>query len=136
MKILVFMISFFSTIVHANVMDDIYNNLDFTSFPTSLNPKRIDEKKLPDFRGREHMEYLLNPKITQDEIVMEGDSWFYKFKLLDEWNGDLYLCVWDKSKGGSYDARYPIVIRKYNTTYVALALDPTPLEGGCDRLAK
>ncbi|WP_102312396.1 hypothetical protein, partial [Vibrio lentus] len=93
-------------------------------------------KKLPDFRGREHMEYLLNPKITQDEIVMEGDSWFYKFKLLDEWNGDLYLCVWDKSKGGSYDARYPIVIRKYNTTYVALALDPTPLEGGCDRLAK
>ncbi len=136
MKIIAFVVCFYSSVAHANVMYDIYNNLDFTSFPTSLNPKSIGEKRLPDFRGREHMEYLLNPKITKDEIVMDGDNWFYKFKLLDERKGDLYLCVWDESKTGTYNARYPIVIRKYDETYVALALNPKPLKGECEEMVK
>lgn len=117
-------------------MDDIYNHLDFTSFPTSLNPKSINEQFIPDFKGRKNMEYLLNPKITDNEIVLEGRTWFYKFQLLEERKGDLYLCVWDKSKGGTYDARYPLVIRKYNKVYVAIASDPNPLNGKCEPFAK
>lgn len=82
------------------------------------------------------MEFLLSPKITADEIVMDGEYWFYKFKLLEERKGNFYLCFWDKAKQGTYDVRKPIVIRKYNKTYVALALDPTPLKGECDPAVK
>lgn len=133
MKYIVFIICVFSSVVRANIMDDIYNNLDFTSFPTSLNPKSIEEKYLPDFKGREHMDYLVNPKITEDEIVMDGETWFYKFKLLENREGDLYLCFWDKAKQGTYDVRKPMVIRKYGNDYVAIALNPTPLNGECER---
>ncbi len=137
MKYIVFIIFLFSSVVRANIMDDIYNNLDFTSFPTSLNPMSTDEKHIPDFKGREHMDFLLNPKITEDEIVMDGELWFYKFKLLEKRKGNIYLCVWDRSKEGTYNTRYPIVIRKYNTTYIALALNPKPINGGeCEEFAQ
>ena len=49
---------FFTSLTNANVMDDIYKNLDFISFPTSLNPRSLGENYLPDFKGREHMEFL------------------------------------------------------------------------------
>lgn len=124
--------------VHASdsLMRDVYENLDFTSFPTSLNPARINEKYMPDFKGRQYFEYMLNPTITNDEIIIDGDDWFYSFKLLERRKGNLYLCFWDKAKMGTYDVRKPIVIRKYNTDYVAIALDPTSLTGECELSVK
>ncbi len=116
------------------LMQDIYDHLDFTSYPNSMNPKTgNNETHFSDFKG----EFKLpSPVITENQIVIEDEDWLYSVKYLDEYKNDIYLCVFSQSKTATYLAQSPIVVRKYGEDYVALALDPTPIDGGCDEYAR
>lgn len=119
---------------HANIMHNIYNSIDLTSFPNSLIPRVTNnEKHFSDFKDGSK---LPNPEFTSDSFIMEDDSWFYKYKLIEQVGDDFYLCVWDQAKQSRYNAIYPIVIRKYGNDFVALALDPTPTDGSCKRVLR
>ncbi|AGV19810.1 hypothetical protein J4H39_20230 [Vibrio alginolyticus] len=127
-RLLITLAVIWSGLTSAASMTDIYELLDFTSFPNSLNPKSIEERHFSDFQGEFK---LAVPKITKDEIVIDDDHWYYKIELMEIKGDNVYLCFHDKSKVGTYDSVQPIVVRRYGNDFVALALDPTSSNQEC-----
>ncbi len=50
-RLLIVLAVIWSGLTSADSMTDIYELLDFTSFPNSLNPKSIEERHFSDFQG-------------------------------------------------------------------------------------
>lgn len=115
----------FSSVSFSYPMDDIYENLDITSFTSSLMQKRI---------GNEIHFSELNlpkPKLNDSSIVMSNDRWTYKLTVTKEYDKDLHVCFIDKAKQGTYNAQSAMILRKYGEDYVAISMNSS----ACDDFA-
>jgi len=110
-------------------MKDIFESLDVTSFNSSIRPKingvdkEIKLSKLNFLKeGEEDGEIYPASKveITNDTITIEDEFWFYKIKAMKKNGDDYHICFTDKAKQGTYDAQYPLVLRKYGDLYVVI----------------
>jgi hypothetical protein len=68
------------------------------------------------------MKSLQSPRIEGSTIIVENDSWLYAIEVIKEDKYGIHICFYDHAYQGSYDAQYPILIRKYGERYVALYL--------------
>ncbi|MYM59696.1 hypothetical protein GTG28_10730 [Vibrio sp. OCN044] len=117
MKILSLLMCIFSYSVSAFPMEDIYKNLDITSFNSSLIPLREGgEKTFQDFN-----EKLPAPIFSEKSIVLDNDYWTYSLTVIKTSNNSGYhVCFKDKAKVGTYDSQKAMIIRKYDQYYVAI----------------
>ncbi|MBD1566424.1 hypothetical protein HC729_12970 [Vibrio sp. S12_S33] len=107
---------FYSITAWSADLKDIYENLDVTSFNSSLRPMQISDEKLFTEFGQ-----LPKPIMKDNEIIIEDEYWIYSIKIIKTNGNDIHVCFLDKSKEGNYDAQEPLVIRKYGKNYVAIA---------------
>ncbi|MCM0148681.1 hypothetical protein KCN56_08930 [Photobacterium galatheae] len=96
-------------------LKDIYQNLDVTSFRSSLMPKQMaQESKLPDF------EYVPKPEFSESSILMEDEHWVYRFDVIKKNKQGYYVCFTDGSKIGTYSKQKSMLLRKYGDDLVAV----------------
>jgi hypothetical protein len=126
-KNMLFLMVIFSRLCLANPMEDIYKNLDITSFPSSLMPMIQGNKD----RFSE-LEQVPKPVIKNSVITIEDESWLYEITFFKENRHGIHICFLDHAKQSSYDAQKPMVIRKYGERYVALRLN----SGVCESYAR
>lgn len=119
----------FSCSVSAFPMKDIYNNLDITSFNSSLMPLRKgEERTFKDFNKK-----LPTPIFSEKNILLDDDYWTYSLTVIKaSSDNDYYVCFKDKAKMGTYDSQKPMIIRKYERYYVAISSSSNV----CDDYAK
>ena len=119
----------FSCSVSAFPMKDIYNNLDITSFNSSLMPLRKgEERTFKDFNKK-----LPIPIFSEKNILLDDDYWTYSLTVIKaSSDNDYYVCFKDKAKMGTYDSQKPMIIRKYERYYVAISSSSNV----CDDYAK
>jgi hypothetical protein len=98
-------------------MENIYKNLDVTTFNSSFL-RKVPENKT----NFSDVSSLPKPIFTDSTIVMEKESWVYKIKVYKTDQQDFYICFSDRSKKSSYNSQEPMVIRKYGERYVAIRL--------------
>jgi hypothetical protein len=110
-------------------MKDIYNNLDITSFNSSLMPLRKgEERTFKDFNKK-----LPIPIFSEKNILLDDDYWTYSLTVIKaSSDNDYYVCFKDKAKMGTYDSQKPMIIRKYERYYVAISSSSNV----CDDYAK
>ena len=129
MKKLLLLMYVFSCSVSAFPMKDIYNNLDITSFNSSLMPLRKgEERTFKDFNKK-----LPIPIFSEKNILLDDDYWTYSLTVIKaSSDNDYYVCFKDKAKMGTYDSQKPMIIRKYERYYVAISSSSNV----CDDYAK
>tara|TARA_R110001606_G_scaffold291263_1_gene439110 strand:- start:108 stop:494 length:387 start_codon:yes stop_codon:yes gene_type:complete len=116
-RFFVFFCVFISGFCSAYPMKDIYENLDVSSFPSSLMQKiQGDKNKFSDLK------LLPKPVFKESEFIIESDYWLYKITIFKENRRGIHICFLDHAKQSSYDAQKPMVIRKYGERYVAIRL--------------
>ncbi|AWY01649.1 hypothetical protein A8139_18020 [Marinomonas primoryensis] len=116
-KNIIFLMIIFSSLCLANPMEDIYKNLDITSFPSSLMPMTQGNKD----RFSE-LKQVPKPVIKNSVITIEDESWLYEITFVKENRHGIHICFLDHARKSSYDAQKPMVIRKYGERYVAIRL--------------
>ncbi|NAW85038.1 hypothetical protein [Photobacterium halotolerans] len=100
---------------HPQLLKDVYENLDITTFRSSLMPKRIaKENRFPDFKT------IPKPVYSEKMIVMDSEHWYYALTLTKENHLGYHFCFVDKSKLGTYFSTSSLLLRKYGNRYVAL----------------
>jgi hypothetical protein len=118
------------SLAYSYPMDDIYKNLDITSFNSSLKPKIAhNERVFSDFKD------FPSPVISDDKITINNDDWIYELKVVREVGKDhknYHVCFIDKAKHGTYNAQSPMLIRKYSDYYVAINVR----SNACEKFAK
>ncbi|MDO6705825.1 hypothetical protein [Photobacterium sp. 1_MG-2023] len=99
----------------SQLLKDVYENLDITTFRSSLMPKRIgNENRFPEF------ESIPKPVYSEKMIVMESEYWYYALTLTKENHLGYHFCFVDKSTLGTYFSTSSLLLRKYGNRYVAL----------------
>ena len=116
-KIISFLMFFLSFKALSYPMQELYEQLDITSFNSSLMPMIDSKHEYTKFKDINQ----LATSITEDEIIIDSEYWKYSLKVIKAKGSDFYVCFSDKAKVGSYDAQSPLVIRKYNDIYIATA---------------
>ncbi|MGF1903553.1 hypothetical protein [Aliivibrio salmonicida] len=129
MKKLLLLMYVFSCSASAFPMKDIYNNLDITSFNSSLMQLRKgEERTFKDFNKK-----LPTPIFSEKNILLDDDYWTYSLTVIKaSSDNDYYVCFKDKAKMGTYDSQKPMIIRKYERYYVAISSSSNV----CDDYAK
>ena len=117
----------FSCSVSAFPMKDIYNNLDITSFNSSLMPLRKgEERTFKDFNKK-----LPIPIFSEKNILLDDDYWTYSLTVIKaSSDNDYYVCFKDKAKMGTYDSQKPMIIRDHILIQISRKLVITSLS--CD----
>ena len=116
-KLTVLLSIFISSTCSAFTMEDIYNNLDVTTFNSSF----IKRVPIKDIHFSDVVD-LPKPVITDSKILIEDDTWVYSIEVIKENKRGIHICFTDRAKEGRYNVQKPMVIRKYGDTYVALLL--------------
>jgi len=113
--ILVGVLSTFNS--NAVPVEEIYKQLDITSFNSSLFQKSIG--------GAKHFSQLdlPEPSFQDNSFLIESEYWKYEMKLLKVDERGIHSCFLDKALWGTYDSQSPLLIRKYGNDYVAIDLD-------------
>lgn len=114
-KLTVLLSIFISSVCSAFPMEDIYNNLDVTTFNSSF-ARKIPNGKI-NFKD---ISSIPKPVITDLSIIMEKDAWVYTIKAYKENGQGIHICFTDRAKKSKYNAQEPMIIRKYGDSYVAL----------------
>ena len=98
-------------------VEEIYNQLDITSFNSSLFQKSTG--------GEKHFSQLdlPEPSFKDNSFLIESEYWKYEIKLLKVDESGIHACFLDKALWGTYNAQSPLLIRKYGNYYVAIDLD-------------
>ncbi|UTM59080.1 hypothetical protein L4174_020420 [Photobacterium sp. CCB-ST2H9] len=101
--------------IEVSDLNDIYQNLDVTSFRSSLMPKETaQERKLPDF------DYVPKPEFSGSSITMEDEQWVYRFDVIKKNKQGYFVCFTDGSKIGTYSKQKSMLLRKYGSDLVAI----------------
>ncbi|MCE9942738.1 hypothetical protein [Aeromonas rivipollensis] len=130
MKLLVIISMFLSFFVSAkqdtfskSELQGIYDNLNISTFRSSLMPKRTKDKIY--LRQME----LSNPVFFKNGFLIETSDWTYTFTIIEKKDKnrdgtlDYALCFSDKSTVGTYSSMQPMLISPLgvNGQFIALA---------------
>jgi hypothetical protein len=106
-----------------NLLEEIYENLDITTFRNSLFQMReTGQKTLPSLKLR--TSYLDDKKFE-----IENDDWLYRVELTETRDGnddgilDYIICFTDESKIGTYYARKSLLLTRYTRDGDFIALN-------------
>ncbi len=96
-------------------IDSVIKNLDLTSFPNSIGPRRMARKTTFAEYGFVHVKKIAHGA----DLVEMGKGWMMSFKILSSTPKSLRLCFHDRGLAASGDSRAP----SYNATSALLVLN-------------
>lgn len=106
-----------SSICTAFPIEDIYKNLDITTFNSSFL------RKIPNGKTSfEDISSIPKPVFKDSSIIMEREEWIYTIQVFKENKRGFHICFTDQAKIGNYNSQQPMIIRAYDDKYVATRL--------------
>lgn len=107
----------------ANLLEEIYEKLDITTFRNSLFQMReTGQKTLPSLK-------LRTSYLDDNKFEIENNDWLYRVELTETRDGnndgilDYIICFTDKSKIGTYYARKSLLLTRYTRDGDLIALN-------------